>query len=125
MRRTLAAFTHRDFRVLWFGSCTSSIGTWMQNVAENWLVLSLTGSAFLLGLDAFMQRLPIMLFTLIGGVWQGRLAVSGRGRSSRFWTKVSLRLRIWALGGLPRLARERRGLVSALSMVRRSEATAP
>lgn len=97
----------------------------MQNVAENWLVLSLTGSAFLLGLDAFMQRLPIMLFTLIGGVWQGRLAVSGRGRSSRFWTKVSLRLRIWDLGGLPRLARERRGLVSALSMVRRSEATAP
>ena len=50
----LAAFTYRDFRVLWFGSCTSNIGTWMQNVAENWLVLSLTGSAFLLGLDAFM-----------------------------------------------------------------------
>jgi hypothetical protein len=51
----LAAFTYRDFRVLWFGSCTSSIGSWMQNVAENWLVLSLTGSAFLLGLDAFMH----------------------------------------------------------------------
>ena len=73
MRRMLAAFTYRDFRVLWFGSCTSSIGTWMQNVAENWLVLSLTGSAFLLGLDAFMQQLPIMLFTLIGGVLADRL----------------------------------------------------
>src|SRR6266446_5103993 len=73
LSRMLAAFTYRDFRVLWIGSCTSSIGTWMQNVAENWLVLSLTGSAFLLGLDAFMQQLPIMLFTLIGGVLADRL----------------------------------------------------
>src|SRR5204862_449796 len=68
-----AAFRYRDFRILWFGSCTSSIGTWMQNVAENWLVLSLTGSAFYLGLDAFLQQLPIMLFTLIGGVLADRL----------------------------------------------------
>jgi len=73
VRRTLAAFHYRDFRVLWFGSCTSSIGTWMQAVAENWLVLSITGSAFFLGLDAFMQQLPIMLFTLIGGVLADRL----------------------------------------------------
>ncbi len=63
-----AALHHRDFRVLWFGACTSSIGTWMQSLAENWLVLSLTASAFYLGLDAFLQQLPIMLFTLIGGV---------------------------------------------------------
>ena len=63
-----AALRHRDFRVLWFGACTSSIGTWMQSLAENWLVLSLTASAFYLGLDAFLQQLPIMLFTLIGGV---------------------------------------------------------
>ena len=40
----------------------------MQSLAENWLVLSLTASAFYLGLDAFLQQLPIMLFTLIGGV---------------------------------------------------------
>ena len=45
----------------------------MQNVAENWLVLSKTGSAFYLGLDAFLQQLPIMLFTLIGGVLADRL----------------------------------------------------
>jgi MFS family permease len=68
MRRMLAAFTYRDFRVQWFGACTSSIGTWMQIVAQNWLVLSLTGSTFYLGLDAFLQQLPIILFTLIGGV---------------------------------------------------------
>jgi MFS family permease len=69
----LAAFTYRDFRVQWFGACTSSIGTWTQLTAQNWLVLSLTGSAFYLGLDAFLQQLPIMLFTLIGGVLADRL----------------------------------------------------
>ena len=71
-RRMLAAFTYRDFRVQWFGACTSSIGTWVQITAQNWMVLSLTGSAFFLGLDAFLQQLPIMLFTLIGGVLADR-----------------------------------------------------
>ncbi len=68
LKRIVAALHHRDFRVLWFGACFSSIGTWMQSLAENWLVLSLTASAFYLGLDAFLQQLPIMLFTMIGGV---------------------------------------------------------
>ncbi len=68
----LAAFTYRDFRVQWFGACTSSIGTWMQIVAQNWLILSLTDSPFYLGLDAFLQQLPIILFTLIGGVLADR-----------------------------------------------------
>ena len=70
--RTFAAFTYRDFRVQWFGACTSSIGTWMQIVAQNWLVLSLTHSAFFLGLDAFLQQLPIILFSLAGGVLADR-----------------------------------------------------
>ncbi len=68
LRRLAAAFTYPDFRNLWLGACTSSVGTWMQNVAQNWLVLTLTNSAFYLGLDAFLGQLPIMLFTLIGGV---------------------------------------------------------
>jgi MFS family permease len=68
IRRIAAALHHRDFRVLWFGACTSSIGTWMQSLAENWLVLTLTTSAFYLGLDSFLQQVPILLFTLIGGV---------------------------------------------------------
>jgi MFS family permease len=68
----LAAFTYRDFRVQWFGACTSSIGTWVQITAQNWMVLSLTGSAFFLGLDSFLQQLPIMLFTLVGGVLADR-----------------------------------------------------
>jgi MFS family permease len=70
--RMFAAFTYRDFRVQWFGACTSSIGTWMQIVAQNWLVLTLTHSAYVLGLDAFLQQLPIILFSLAGGVLADR-----------------------------------------------------
>jgi len=67
-----AAFTYRDFRVQWIGACTSSVGTWAQITAQNWIVLSLTGSTFFLGLDSFLQQLPIMLFTLVGGVLADR-----------------------------------------------------
>ncbi len=70
--RMLAAFTYRDFRLQWFGACTSSIGTWVQITAQNWMVLSLTGSSFFLGLDSFLQQLPILLFTLVGGVLADR-----------------------------------------------------
>ncbi|PYR86432.1 MAG: MFS transporter [Acidobacteria bacterium] len=68
----LAAFGYRDFRVQWIGACSSAIGTWMQIIAQNWLVLSLTNSPFFLGLDAFLQQLPIIMFTLIGGVFADR-----------------------------------------------------
>jgi MFS family permease len=68
LRRTAAAFTYRDFRILWAGAFMSTVGTWMQKVAQSWLVLSLTGSSFFLGLDDFLAQLPILLFTLIGGV---------------------------------------------------------
>ena len=67
-RRALAAFIYRDFRVLWFGAFTSTVGTWMQKVAQSWLILELTKSAFYLGLDDFLGQLPILLLTLIGGV---------------------------------------------------------
>ena len=69
-RRLGAALTYRDFRILWSGAFTSSIGTWMQKVAQSWLVLTLAGpaSAFYLGLDSFLGEAPIILFTLIGGV---------------------------------------------------------
>jgi predicted MFS family arabinose efflux permease len=70
LSRIAAALTYRDFRVLWTGAFTSSIGTWMQKVAQSWLVLTIAGpsSAFFLGLDSFMGEAPILLFTLIGGV---------------------------------------------------------
>jgi MFS family permease len=68
LRRVAAAFSSRDFRVLWLGAFTSTVGTWMQKVAQSWLVFALTGSTFFLGLDDFLGQLPILLFTLIGGV---------------------------------------------------------
>jgi predicted MFS family arabinose efflux permease len=67
-RRVAAALAHRDFRILWIGAGTSTIGTWMQKVAQSWLVLTVSGSAFYLGLDSFLGELPILLFTLLGGV---------------------------------------------------------
>src|SRR6476469_2394544 len=68
LSRALAAFHYRDFRVLWFGAFSSTVGNWMQEVAQAWLVFDLTKSSFYLGLDDFLGQLPILLFTLIGGV---------------------------------------------------------
>ena len=58
---------------MWFGACTSSIGTWMQIVAQSWLVYRLSHSAFLLALDQFLGGIPIFLFSLIGGVVADRV----------------------------------------------------
>jgi predicted MFS family arabinose efflux permease len=58
---------------MWAGACTSSIGTWMQKVAQSWLVLQISGSPFLLGLDAFLGEIPIFLFSLLGGVIADRV----------------------------------------------------
>ncbi len=73
LRRVFKAFEYRDFRLLWFGACTSSIGTWMQEIAQNWLVLEITKSPALLGLDAFLGDIPIFLFSLVGGVVADRM----------------------------------------------------
>ena len=67
------AFQYRDFRILWFGACTSSVGTWMQKLAQSWLVLQLSNSPFLLGLDAFLGEIPIFLFSLVGGAVADRM----------------------------------------------------
>jgi len=53
---------------MWVGACTSSIGTWMQIVAQGWLIYRLSHSAFFLALDQFLGGIPIFLFSLIGGV---------------------------------------------------------
>ncbi|MGP0019513.1 MAG: MFS transporter [Candidatus Sulfotelmatobacter sp.] len=68
LRRIFKAFQYRDFRLMWIGACTSSIGTWMQIVAQGWLIYRLSHSAFLLALDQFLGGIPIFLFSLIGGV---------------------------------------------------------
>lgn len=68
LTRIFKAFSYRDFRLMWIGACTSSIGTWMQIVAQNWLVYTLSQDPFYLGLDAFLGQVPIILFSLVGGV---------------------------------------------------------
>ena len=68
LQRTLSALAFRDFRILWLGAFASTIGTWMQKVAQSWLVFDLSKSSFYLGLDDFLGQLPILLFTVLGGV---------------------------------------------------------
>ena len=72
--RTFSALRYRDFRLLWFGAVTSTIGTFMQTLAQAWLVYTLTGSAFLLGVDGFLATGPMLLFSLFGGVVADRMA---------------------------------------------------
>ncbi|MCL6591718.1 MAG: MFS transporter [Firmicutes bacterium] len=62
-----ASLKRRNFRLFWTGQCISLIGTWMQNVAQAWLVLELTKSAFWLGVVNAIQFLPILFFSLYAG----------------------------------------------------------
>src|SRR5438067_13731145 len=62
------ALRHRNFRLLWVGQLISVVGTWMQSVAQGWLMHRLTGSALMLGLLGTAQFLPVMLFSLWAGV---------------------------------------------------------
>jgi predicted MFS family arabinose efflux permease len=71
--KVFKAFHYRDFRLMWVGACTSSVGTWMQIVAQGWLIYRLSHSAFLLALDQFLGGIPIFLFSLIGGVVADRI----------------------------------------------------
>jgi predicted MFS family arabinose efflux permease len=58
---------------MWFGACASTIGTFVQQFAQSWLVYDLTKDPFYLGLDLFLGQLPIILFSLFGGVFADRL----------------------------------------------------
>lgn len=62
------ALTIRDFRLYMTGQLISLTGTWMQSVAQNWLVWSLTGSSLYLGIINSASSLPMLLFTLLGGI---------------------------------------------------------
>src|SRR6267142_1653766 len=63
------ALRHRNFRLFWSGAFLSNTGTWMQAVAQGWLVLSLSNSPFWLGVDGFMATAPGLVLTLAGGVF--------------------------------------------------------
>lgn len=63
------ALSHANYRRFWVGAFLSNVGTWMQAVAQGWLVLHLTNSSFWLGLDGFMATAPGFFLTLAGGVF--------------------------------------------------------
>jgi len=73
MQRGVSALRHRDFRLFWGTQILSLIGTWMQIVAQNWLVLQLSNSAFTLGIVSALQFLPTLFLSLPGGVVADRL----------------------------------------------------
>src|SRR5262244_3057435 len=67
LKASLRAFRHRNYRLFFAGQLTSLVGTWMQSVAQSWLVYRLTGSAVLLGLVGFASQIPVLLLAPIGG----------------------------------------------------------
>ena len=71
--RPFHALRHRNYRLFFFGQGTSLIGTWMQNIAQGWLVLELTNSAFYVGLVSALGSLPILLVSLPAGVFVDRV----------------------------------------------------
>src|SRR6202007_1951850 len=73
LNRIFRAFRYRDFRIMWLGACVSTIGTFVQQFAQSWLVYDLTKDPFYLGLDLFLGQLPIILFSLFGGLFAERV----------------------------------------------------
>jgi MFS family permease len=73
----LRALRHRNFRLWWVGQLVSLVGTWMQQVAMAWLVLTLTNDPLLLGLLAAGQFGPVLVFGLVGGVFVDALPKRG------------------------------------------------
>lgn len=67
------ALRHSEFRFFWTGNFVSNIGSWMQNVAQGWLILQLTDSPFWLGLVGFAQQIPALFFSLFAGVIADRV----------------------------------------------------
>jgi len=98
MPEVVRALRHRDFRYFWFGNFLSNVGTWMQNVAEGWLVLQLApgNPAFWLGVLGFATTAPMMVFALIGGVIADRV----NRRKLMMVTQSSMMLFAFILWGL-------------------------
>jgi MFS family permease len=67
-----ASLRHRNFRLFFIGQTTSLVGTWMQTIAQGWLILQLTNSVFQVGLVSALSSLPVLLFSLPAGVYVDR-----------------------------------------------------
>ena len=97
--RTFSSLRIRNYRLFFTGQLVSLTGTWMQIVAQGWLVLKLTGSGVALGLTTALQFLPLLLF----GVWGGVIADRFDKRRVLLWTQSAaggLALVLWAVVAL-------------------------
>jgi MFS family permease len=91
-----AALGHRNFRLFFVGQFISLVGTWMQRIAQAWLVLNLTHSPFRLGLVGALQWLPVLFLSLVGGVVADRVSK----RSLLVVTQSAQMMQAFALGAL-------------------------
>lgn len=91
---TFESLRYRNFRLFWSGQLISLIGSWIQNVAQGWLVLELTNSSFLLGLVNSIGSLPVLFFSMIAGVIADRV----RKRNLIIVTQISLTVLAFILG---------------------------
>ena len=91
---------NRNFRLFWLGQTTSLIGTWMQTVAQSWLVLQLTHSGVALGIDTALTFLPILLV----GAWGGVIADRLDNRKLQIATQISNMVKAWREAGANTLA---------------------
>ncbi|MFH0935670.1 MAG: MFS transporter [Candidatus Omnitrophota bacterium] len=89
----------RNFRIYWFGTLVSLTGTWIQAVAQSWLVFELTKSAFLLGVVGFLTYIPIFLLSLFGGVLADRV----NKRNILIFTQIAFMLLAFILALLTQL----------------------
>ena len=82
-RRTFSALKVRNFRLYFIGQGISVSGTWMQSVAQSWLILDLTGSGLMLGITVALQFLPMLL----AGPWGGLVVDRSNKRTVLFMTQ--------------------------------------
>ncbi|KAA6461000.1 MFS transporter [Acidobacteria bacterium AB60] len=94
--QAIRALRNPNFRLFWSGNFLSNIGTWMQNVAQGWLVISLTNSAFWLGVVSFAGSIPFLFFTLFGGV----IADRANKRRLLLFTQTAMMLLAFLLAAL-------------------------
>ncbi len=86
-RQSIALLGQRRFGTFWFSSLLANIGTWAQQVAQPWLLLSLGASPFLLGLDTFALSAPVLLLTVVGGGLADR---ADRRRTIAFFQSIQM-----------------------------------
>jgi len=110
---SLRLLATRRFGTFWFASLLSSIGTWAQQVAEPWLLLTLGASSFLIGLDSFAMNAPVWLLTLVGGALADR---SDRRRVITLFQSIQM-LCPTAIVALLIAGRVRPWMIIALSLV--------